>query len=91
MTRDYITQLFRLLNAILGKAKRMVGDDRTPYRMFKMDGRGGRSERRAETYLVWYVEGLSDARTKPTDIFNILVSCLDKGGNRVLRRLTCSR
>ena len=34
--------------------------------------RRGRSERRPEAYSVLYVEGLSDARTKPTDFFTIL-------------------
>ncbi len=42
--------------------------------MFKMDGGRGRSERRAEAYVSQYVEGLSDARTKPTSIFNIMQS-----------------
>jgi hypothetical protein len=37
-----------------------------------MDLRPGRSERRSEAYVFWYVEDLSDARTKPQSIFSIL-------------------
>ena len=32
----------------------------------------GRSERRLEAYVFQYVEGLSDARTRPHAIFSIL-------------------
>ena len=35
--------------------------------------RRGRSERRGESYSVPYGESLSDARTKPTGFFNILL------------------
>jgi hypothetical protein len=35
--------------------------------------RRGRSERRAEAYPLGYVEGVSDARTKPAASFNILL------------------
>ena len=41
--------------------------------MFKTSVQRGRSERRGEAYVVWYVEPLSDARTKLTGVFNILV------------------
>jgi hypothetical protein len=35
--------------------------------------REGRSEREAEAYSFWYVEGWSDARTTLADFFNILL------------------
>ena len=41
--------------------------------MFKKAGWRGRRERRTEAYFLWYVEVLSDARTKPTAFFNILL------------------
>jgi len=40
--------------------------------MVKKAVRRGRSERRAEAYFLWYVEGLSDARTKLEAFFTIL-------------------
>ena len=40
--------------------------------MLKMDVQQGRSERRPEAYVVQYVEGLSDARTKLAAFFSIL-------------------
>jgi len=39
--------------------------------MLKMVIRQGRSERRGESYNVWYVEPLREARTKPVIIFSI--------------------
>jgi hypothetical protein len=39
-------------------------------RLVKTTFRQGRSERRAEAYSLWYVEGLSDARTRPEVVFN---------------------
>ena len=42
-------------------------------RMVKKAVQQGRSERKAEAYSVLYVEGLSDARTKLADFFNILL------------------
>jgi len=60
--------------------------------MFKTAVWRGRSERWAEAYFLPYVEALSDARTKPTAVFNILLrlaegaapliswSCLFHGG-----------
>jgi len=39
--------------------------------MFKQAVRRGRSERRAEAYLLPYVEALSEARTKSAACFNI--------------------
>jgi hypothetical protein len=42
--------------------------------MVKKAVRQGRSERRGESYSVLYGDPLSDARTKPTDFFNILLS-----------------
>ncbi len=41
--------------------------------MVKKAVQQGRSERKAEAYSVLYVEGLSDARTKLADFFNILL------------------
>jgi hypothetical protein len=41
--------------------------------MFKKAVQQGRSERRGEAYVVWYVEPLSDARTPLEDFFNILL------------------
>ena len=41
--------------------------------MFKTSGRQGRSAREPEAYDFRYVEGLSDARTMPTAVFNILL------------------
>lgn len=43
-------------------------------RLFKKAVPQGRSERRGESYSVSYVEPLSDARTKPADFFNRLLS-----------------
>jgi len=40
--------------------------------MVKKAVQRGRSEGGAEAYLLWYVEGLSDARTKLAGFFNIL-------------------
>jgi len=40
--------------------------------MLKKAVQQGRSERRAETYPLGYVEGLSDARTPLADFFSIL-------------------
>jgi hypothetical protein len=40
--------------------------------MLKKAVQQGRSERRAEAYPLWYVEGLSDARTTLEDFFSIL-------------------
>jgi lipoprotein-releasing system permease protein len=40
--------------------------------MFKRGGQQGRNERKAEAYLVCYVEALSDVRTKLTARFNVL-------------------
>lgn len=37
-----------------------------------MTFRQGRNERRPEAYVVQYVEGLSEVRTKPEAIFSIL-------------------
>lgn len=42
--------------------------------MFKKAGQRGRGKRRSEAYVFRYVEGLSDARTKLADFFNILVA-----------------
>ncbi len=42
-------------------------------RMVKKAGRQGHSERRDEAYGFGYVEFLSDARTKPTTFFTILL------------------
>ncbi len=41
--------------------------------MVKKSFQQGRSERRAEAYPLGYVEGLSDARTKLEEFFNILL------------------
>jgi hypothetical protein len=41
--------------------------------MFKKAFQQGRSERRGEAYPRWYVEPLSDARTKLEAFFNILL------------------
>jgi hypothetical protein len=41
--------------------------------MVKKAGRQGHSERRDEAYGFGYVEFLSDARTKPTTFFTILL------------------
>lgn len=62
-----------------------VGDEKKSRRTFKKDGQRGRSERRVEAYFVWYVEGLSDTRTKLTAFFNVLL----RGGllTRRLRRV----
>ncbi len=42
--------------------------------MFKKAVRQGRSERKGEAYIVWYVEPLSDARTKLAVFFNTLLT-----------------
>jgi hypothetical protein len=42
--------------------------------MFKKVRQQGRSERRAESYPLGYVEGLSDARTQLAAFFTILLS-----------------
>ncbi len=39
--------------------------------MLKKNVQQGRSERRPEAYLLWYVEGLNDARTMLADFFSI--------------------
>ena len=44
------------------------------FRMFKKAFQRGRSERGGESYSFWYVEPLSDARTKLEDFFNILLA-----------------
>lgn len=41
--------------------------------MFKTSSRQGRSAREPEAYGFRYVEGLSDARTTPLGVFNILL------------------
>ena len=41
--------------------------------MFKKAVQQGGSRRRGEAYPLWYVEPLSDARTKPEEFFNILL------------------
>ena len=41
--------------------------------MFKKAFQQGRSERRGEAYAFWYVEPLSDARTKLGGFFNVLL------------------
>jgi hypothetical protein len=41
--------------------------------MLKKAVQQGRSERRAETYPLGYVEGLNDARTLLADFFSILL------------------
>jgi hypothetical protein len=41
--------------------------------MLKKAVQQGRNERSAEAYPLGYVEGLSDARTKLADFFNILL------------------
>ena len=44
--------------------------------MLKKAVQQGRSERRAETYPLGYVEGLNDARTLLADFFSILLDGL---------------
>jgi hypothetical protein len=41
-------------------------------RLFKKAVQRGRSERRGESYPLWYGELQSDARTMPADFFNSL-------------------
>lgn len=45
--------------------------------MLKKATQQGRSERKAEAYLVGYVEALSDARTKLVAFFSILLVPFD--------------
>jgi hypothetical protein len=54
------------------------------YRMFKKAVQRGRSERRAEAYSLPYVEGLSDARTKLADCFNILLGALEISAGKAI-------
>jgi hypothetical protein len=53
---------------------RIIRVSRISRRMFKKPVQRGRSERKGEAYVIWYVEPLSDARTKLAGFFNVLLA-----------------
>ena len=65
------TYLLKTLNSLHGKRSRMELEQ--PAQDGQKAVQRGRSERRGESYALPYVEPLSDAGTKPADVFNILL------------------